>query len=232
MARPLHLLSLAAVPAEGLQHYRVSTAGPVAATVLVGVWVLACAWVAWSGGIGKVIISPALAGWASFWIGLYWLYVANDLRKALKPEAWIAALGPDGVYVNFRSYRNIGLGEAGPQVVLLPYSLIAVARGELSEAAAAHSVEAASRFVELELRDADTSALEQSLAEERDGRPGGVPLTRILWRESPVSFEPGFVRIDWRARPGVAVFLFELGRRGATVAQSVHRGLAGQPRAR
>ena len=217
MSRALRMLAPAAMPEGGVRVFRVSPVGPATATVLVGVWMLACAAVAWTGGLAEVNIPPALAGWAAFWIGLYWLYVLNDLRKALKPAAWLAALGPDGVYLNCRSYRNAGRGAPmahAAQVVLIPYASIAAARAGVQSADAAGEP---LRVVELRLAGADPSALEQCLAAARDGLAAGGPLGRMLWWPSPVALHLDAVRVDFHARRASRVLLFELSRRGVPV---------------
>lgn len=227
MARALRILETSEVPAHAVRHFRVSLGGPLLMLVLVGFWMLACAAVAFTGGIGKVNIPVALAGWAAFWIGLYWLYVLNDLRKALSPAAWLAALGPDGVYVNLRSYRNLGrIGSRG-HVVLIPYAAIASAaamRDPLDPSAEARPV------LLFKLVGAETSALELALAAERDGSAAGTPLGRMSWTPSPVALEAGeTLAIEWRARPGREVMLFELSRRGVLVEQR-RPGLHAVPR--
>ncbi len=214
MAKSLRVLPAAEVPFDAVRLFPVSPLGPALATVFVGAWVLACAAVAFTGGIGKVNIPAALAGWAAFWIGIYWLYVVNDLRKVLKPAAWIAALGPDGVFVNCRSYRNIGRADAGAHVVLVPYSAIASARGESQSDVTGETA----RRVELRLVGAETSALEECLAAERDGLAADAPLGRMLWTPTTVQLDtrPALC-IDWRARAASSVFLAEISRRGVLV---------------
>jgi hypothetical protein len=227
MARPLRILETAEVPAHAVRHFRISLAGPCLALVFVGVWVVACAAVAYTGGVGKVKVPVALAGWAAFWIGIYWLYVFYDLRKALSPAAWLAALGPDGIYVNLRSYRNIGRIGSPRHVVLVPYSAVASARATrdpLDPSAEARPV------LLLKLVGAETSALELALAAERDGSAAGTPLGRMSWTPSPVALEAGeTLAIEWRAHPGREVMLFELSRRGVLVEQR-RPGLHALPR--
>jgi hypothetical protein len=215
MARPVRLVTPDEVPMGAVTLFRVSTIGPWALVILVGTWMVACAWVAWSGGIGKVIVPPALSGWCAFFIGVYWVYTLNDLRKAHLPAAWIAAAGPDGLYVNLRSYRNIELGLLNAHVALIPYSAMASARGDIESTDAAGEVQ---RVVELKLVGAEVSGLEQAVASERDGQGAGTPLGSMLWTQSPVWLEgEDALFIDFRARPGGTELLHGLSRRGVLV---------------
>ena len=60
-----------------------------------------------------------------------------------------------------------------------------------------------SRSLDLTLRHGiGIAALAKHLADERVGRPGGVPVKKSKWRHVPVSLEPGAVlRVQWRAWP-------------------------------
>ncbi|MCX6612241.1 MAG: hypothetical protein NTW74_15485, partial [Acidobacteria bacterium] len=48
------------------------------------------------------------------------LFGVNDLRKALKPTAWLAALGNGKLYLKWRSYQNAHWGMDDVQVVAIP----------------------------------------------------------------------------------------------------------------
>jgi hypothetical protein len=218
MAGVLRLLTPGELPPAGVERFRVALTGPAIAILTVGIWLAACCWVWWMGGLEKVKIPSALCGWAVFWIGLYWLYLINELCKAMRDDAWVAALGPDGVYVNLRSYRNLALDAPRTHVVLVPYAVIAQARGE-PHAAGEEIGDGSSRYVELKLAKGDTDALEAKLEEEQNGPPGASPLARMLWKSSPVVIADRAVRIGWRANPSASVFLDRLARRGVTVAQ-------------
>jgi hypothetical protein len=153
--------------------------------------------------------------------------VGNIPRTLMMLPTWTYLKGDDGIYVNLRSYRNIGRIGSPRHVVLVPYSAIASARATrdpLDPGAEARPV------VLLKLVGAETSALELALAAERDGSAAGTPLGRMSWSPSPVAFEAGeTLAIEWRARPGREVMLFELSRRGVLVEQR-RPGLHALPR--
>ena len=83
-----------------------------------------------------------------------------------------------------------------------------------------------SRSLDLTLRHGiSIAALAKHLADERSGRPGGVPVKKSKWGHFPVSLEPGAVlRVQWRAWPSRAHCIRCLNSHGisGTAAQSVY----------
>jgi hypothetical protein len=188
------------------QLFRVLSARAVATIAIVmGVLVAACIWIGWRGGVvfgGRGVIPAVLAWWIVFWLGLFLLLYANDWRKALKPGAWLALATADGVYIKYRSYRNLSRNQDAPQVVFVPYQVIESARIDRHTWLTPESQSRDTRserltFVELELADMDLSELEQRLADERTGKPGRSARGTKTWRHFPVSVEAGnVVRVE------------------------------------
>lgn len=226
MGAELRLLALREVPLPGLRVFRVAILSRALTTLILGAVVAACVWIGWSGGIAftrRDGIPGFIAWWAAFWLGLFWIFFANDLRKAAKPTAWLAAAGDDGVYLKWRSYQNLQWGIDDPQVVFIPYRAIAGAqlhrRTWLTPARRHGGTRAEScSYVELRLSAfVDAAEVGERLEQERAGRPGGR-VTHMKWGHFPLSLEPDNVlRIEWRARPGAKAFLEVLARHGIAV---------------
>lgn len=66
------------------------------------------------------VVLGQIIGWLC-WLGLFWALIVNDLRKALKPTAWVAATADDGVFIKWRSYQNLGWDVDDAQVLFLPW---------------------------------------------------------------------------------------------------------------
>lgn len=225
----LRLLTPGEVPFDRLQVFRYSALSRILATLISGAVVLGCIWIGWRGGVtlGKEGAIPGfIAWWVAFWIGIYFLFVAADLRKILRPPAWLAATGEDGVFLKWRSYLNAHWGSGDVQVVFIPYRSIAGAGVHARTWFTRSDREGGSReerhsFVELRLAEqVDTAELAKRLAEERDGRPSGIK-QKSRWGHFPVSIEPeNVLRIEWRARPGADAFVEILRGRGIAIEQT------------
>jgi len=224
------LLSPAQVDLARGRLFRVSAAAVATIAIVVGAIVGACIWIGWRGGVvlaGHGAIPALLAWWVVFWLGLFFLFYANDWRKTLAPGAWLALAADDGVYVKYRSYRNASWSKDDLQVVFVPYRAIASARIDkrtwlTPETRTRDTRSERVTYVELELPDADLDELQQRLADERASKPGrSASGASKTWQHFPVSVEPGNVmRIEWRARPGAAAFV------ACLAAHGVHIGTA------
>lgn len=225
--KSLRLLELPAVPDKDIREFRASS--PWLAMLLTGNVVGFCIWVGLQGGIrfgGDGALPGFIAWWIAFWIGLYWLALANLFLKSLKPSAWLVRADSQGLYIKWRSYQNLAWQTSGPQIVHVPYRNIAEARRhkrrwDTPDDRHGGNREVRNTFLELQLRDADTAELSQRLAEERAGRPGGKPVSQGRWGHFPVALEPGdLLRVEWRATPGITSMLELLRERGVTVTKS------------
>lgn len=225
----LPLLRPADVDLSSGQLFRVSARAVATIAIAMGVLVAACIWIGWRGGVvfgGRGVIPAVLAWWIVFWLGLFLLFYANDWRKARKPGAWLALATADGVYIKYRSYRNLSWNQDAPQVVFVPYQVIESARIDLHTWLTPESQSRDTRserltYVVLELADMDLSELEQRLADERTGKPGRSTRGTKTWRHFPVSVEAGnVVRVEWRALPGAAAFVECLAAHGVLIAEA------------
>jgi hypothetical protein len=171
-------------------------------------------WFAWSGKAGWNLMD-FLVAWTVFWLGLFWLMMANDLRKARLPAGWLAASDEHGLFIKWRSYQNIGWGTDGPQVVFVSWRDIRQARRLdqtwITRESQNSQTQETRRYVELDLvRGISLAELRRILADERDGRPGGVKM-KTKWGHFPVSIEgESTIRVEWRSRTSIARFIEEL----------------------
>ena len=125
------------------------------------------------------------------------LFLANALAK-FRPTNWLVRLGPDGLWVNLRSYQNHHLPEAAT-VLHLPYAEIASARRHLetwttpARPASNAGTHWKRESLELSLASGDTREIARALADERGRRAA------IRWTHQAVTVPAaGVVRIAWR----------------------------------
>jgi hypothetical protein len=144
-------------------------------------------WFVW-GGVA-VLVAPFVP-----WI----LYTA--LAK-FRSSNWLLRLGPDGLWINLRSYQNPHLPEAAT-VLHLPYQEIASARRHIdtwitiSEPASDAGTHWKLESLEVSLASGDTGEIAKALVDER-GRRGG--LAGIKGTHQAVTVPAaGVVRIGWR----------------------------------
>jgi len=222
----LRLLRPVEVDLAAGRVFRVSMSAVAIISVCTGVLLVACIAIGARNGIllGSVGMAPALlAWWIVFWLGLFFFFYANDWRKGWAPGAWIAVAAEDGVYLKYRSFRNSSWSSDDEQVAFVPYGAIATARVDkrtwlTPSTGTGRTLSESVTYVELTLRDADLSELEQRLANERAGKPGRSARGLKIWRHFPVRVEPGkVVRVEWRARPGAAAFTECLAAHGVTI---------------
>lgn len=169
-------------------------------------------------------IATFIAWWIVFWLGLFWLILANLCLKSLKPSAWLVRADSQGLYIKWRSYQNVAWQTEGPQVLYVPYANIAEARRHkrrwnTPENRHGGNREVRNTFLELQLRNTDTTELARRLADERAGHPDGKKIRQGRWGHYPVALEPNdLLRIEWRASPGIKTILALLSERGVNIA--------------
>lgn len=192
-------------PNLGDHVFRVAIVGRIVGLGFVGGLAAVCVVAAvGAGSAGMNGLQTAIAWWCAAWLGLFALLLANDLRKAFRPEAWLVLVGSRGVHVKWRSYQNVTRDD-DVDVVVLPHRAIALARVNDREwvtpsARGAHR-STRRRFVELTLKDVDTTALDEALRLERSGRTQAGSKRSAHWGHQPVTLEPGSIlRIEWGAR--------------------------------
>jgi hypothetical protein len=161
-------------------------------------------WVMWGG-------CAALAGLLVPWL----LY---DALAKFRSTNWLVWLGPDGLWINLRSYQNRHFPEAAT-VVHLPYEEITSARRHIetwstpSEPSSDAGTHWKQESLELSLVSGETSQIAKALADERGRR------ATIKGKHQAVTVPAaGVVRIAWRGPgsdvvPPLTRVLDELGRR-------------------
>lgn len=128
------------------------------------------------------------------------LFLADALAK-FRSTNWLLRLGPDGLWINLRSYQNRHLPEAAT-VLYLPYEEIAWARRHIetwSTPSGRSSLTGTywkEESLELSLASSDTREIARALADERGRR------AVIRGKHQAVTVPiAGVVRIAWRG-PG------------------------------
>lgn len=210
----MKLLTVDDATAGHPRMYRVSvTAQWIIVPVLGGI----VGWLGWLVVLGTPgwQWSDMLLGWCAAWLALFGALMANDLRKALKSTAWLAATDDGGLYIKLRSYQNIGWGSGGLQVLFLPWREIRCARlldrTWVTPSSRTRSRRERQRYVEFDVSPRlDLAELRTILANDRDGRPDGIK-RKARWGHFPVSVErERTIRVEWRARPSIKHFMAEV----------------------
>ena len=197
-------LRLNEVPLEKLTVFRVF---PLSSAILVLVLLIAIPALA-----TKTSQKPLL--WYVLTIlAILLLFGVNDLRKALKPTAWLAALGNGKLYLKWRSYQNAHWGMDDLQVVEIPLHEIR----QVSRITGWSDSKTDSRrlnFIELNLSKAtDTKELADHLAYR--------PAKKSIWGCFPVTIHGSHkLLIEWRAYPGAKHFLRLLNSHGIPTVSS------------
>ena len=193
------------------RHHRVGPlvlaavlAAPTAAlAALRGVQLEGPPWYVWL-GLGPVL---ALAGLV--WLLGLWTAVQVAWR-ACSPANWYARISGPAVYVNLRSYQNAHFPDDAPTVARIEFAEIAGARRvreRWTEAGSNGESDTACtrRWIEFELRGADTAALAAAALHERE-RPG--PEGRLLGVRGSTRYQHVTVLVTESGR----VRLLDLGR--------------------
>lgn len=153
-------------------------------------------WFVWL-GLGPVLLIGGLV------YGIALQALLGAAHGAFLATNWLLRLSPAGLTLNLRSYQNPHLGE-GRTVARLSWSEVALACEVRDVTRRGRDDERAFRvrWLQLELKHADTTALDQAVREERARK---APETRFLGVTSsgrsshtPVFVPaPGIVRTDW-----------------------------------
>lgn len=167
-------------------------------------------------GYGLMRISAGLppllwivVGPVAFVTGLLLALVASTGLRAFlaghKPSNWHARVGPNGLHLNLRSYRNAHFGGDTPTVVFFPFGEIErIARVTEArvEKRGSKTTQIRSRWIELELAGVDTQALAAAVAAERNreapAEKGWIASARTKHHHVPVLCPgPERVLVEW-----------------------------------
>lgn len=143
----------------------------VALVVYLGIFGGACwvAYVAWREGVTAFAIGAGLLALLFFWVSRLQLKV---WRASRLPSNWQLRASTDGLYVKYRSYMNHEMPTEAPAVLFLANREIAWlaehrVRALLPNAKGSDTMQHTDRTLAIGLRDVDTTAIAQALAEER-----------------------------------------------------------------
>ncbi len=211
----MQLLSLDEAMAGHPRYYRVTV---LSQWIMVFVFGAIVGWLCWLTlwRTADARLAKVLLLWMIFWLGLFWFLMLNDLRKALKASAWLAATDDSGLFIRWRSYQNLGWGLSGRQVVFLSWREIRRARRVdatmiTPEGQSGRRRSQTTHSVEFDVAPrVELDELRGILAAERDGRPDGVK-QKTKWGHFPVTVEgESTIRVEWRARPSLHHFMEEM----------------------
>jgi hypothetical protein len=137
-------------------------------------------------------------GWCAVWVALLVPWILYDALAKFRSTNWLLWLGPDGLWINLRSYQNRHFPEAAT-VLHLAYEEIASAHRHLetwstpSEPSSNVGTHWKQESLELSLVSGETREIAKALADER-GRRGGIK----GMHQAVTVPAAGVVRIAWR----------------------------------
>lgn len=157
-------------------------------------------------------------GWCALWAVFLVPWILADVLAKFRSANWLVRLGPDGLWINLRSYQNHHLPEAAT-VLHLPYEEIVSAHRHLetwttpSEPSSNAGTHWKEESLELTLVSGQTREIAKVLADER-GRRAAIK-GKLQAATVPAA---GVVRIAWRGHgndvvPPLSRVLDELSRR-------------------
>lgn len=162
-------------------------------------------------GDGILLWLPAVAAFlvAGFAFGMF--------AASLRPTNWLLKVGPDGLYLKFRSYLNYHFPDSTPSIVFIPFSEIAYVRAVTQRqrlpARNGDTAPGAIHYLDIRLDHRQAAGLEHALAEERRlaaFKWGGR--IRMRHRDYPLTVpEPGLVRVEWKVPPRAEKAVAQLG---------------------
>ncbi len=130
----------------------------------------------------------------------------RSFRDGLRASNWLARVGPHGLHLNLRSYRNAEGAAAGPTVVLLSFGEIArmarLIEWRVEAARDGGRVKRRGSYLALDLAGVDTTALSAAVEAERrreaPARKGFVSTSSTKHHHVPVLCPtPETIRVDW-----------------------------------
>ncbi|MEM7246955.1 MAG: hypothetical protein AAF533_16520 [Acidobacteriota bacterium] len=142
-------------------------------------------------------------------IGLVGVLALREFLRTLRTENWLIRVGREGLLVRLRSYRDLHLPEPHPTLLFIDRDEIVSVRGHVERyyrprnEGSSETVVKVSSFLEIVLRDADSSELKRVLEQERKLPAAGGPTVRARSKHRPVSLpEPDVIRFVWRGASG------------------------------
>src|SRR5262245_21425880 len=137
-------------------------------------------------------------GWCAVLTALLVPWILADALAKFRSTNWLLRLGPDGLWINLRSYQNRHLPEAAT-VLHLPYEEIASARRHIDTWTTPARPSATTgtywklESLELSLASGETREVAKALADERGRRASIKGMHQAVTVPSA-----GVVRIAWR----------------------------------
>ncbi len=159
-------------------------------------------------------------GWCAVWVALFVPWILADALAKFRSTNWLLRLGPDGLWINLRSYQNGHLPEAAT-VLHLPYEEIASAHRHLetwstpSEPSSTTGTHWKQASLELSLASGETQEIAKALVDERGRRAvirgphqavtvPAAGVVRVAWRGPGDDVVPPLTRVldelSWRVQ--------------------------------
>ena len=153
-----------------------------------------------------------IAGYVAIVLLLILVVTFRMVTARFRPSNWLARIGDEGLFIQFRSYLNFRFPAEDATVAFIPFGDIRAARSvhrtrQTRDESTRGWQTKVSWLVDLELS-GDLVALAQALAEEREKTLPGA----ATWRHYPVRvIAPARLQVEWDVAPGAAEFLEALG---------------------
>ncbi len=194
---------------QSSRTYRHSCVSDLAMALLFGLFLIGMGYGLVRAGAQIPWLLWLLLGPIALLCGLLFALISSTAAAAfvagLKPGNWHARVGPSGLHLNLRSYRNAHFSGDEATVVFLSFGEIeAIARiDEIHlEQRRDGRIKKTRAYIELELAGVDTTSLEDAIRSERDREapmhPGWIGSSSTKHHHYPVFCpRPGVVWTDW-----------------------------------
>jgi hypothetical protein len=153
------------------------------------------------GRIGGFDPPRALVVFIGLFVLLFAWLMTRTFQAARRPSNWLVRLCGNEVLVKYRSYENWRMSEDDPQVIELHRDEIAAVRQrkerQVSKNSEGSTVVYHRGYLELELKNHDTSEIEKALAAEVALPGWGNEHHRTKSLSYPVSADNRVIRITW-----------------------------------